>query len=436
MFDIIIYDCVQKKGRTTMEVIKIEGGRSLKGTVRIDSAKNSTVALIPAAILADSEVVLEGIPKIADVNRLGVLIEQLNGTYEINNDELIINPANLKNIPLVKEPVDKLRASYYFMGALLGKFKEVVIGMPGGCYLGPRPIDLHIKGFEALGATVKQEAGTIHLKAEELKGARIYLDFASVGATINIMLAAVKATGTTVIENAAKEPEIIDIANLLNSMGAKIKGAGTDEIRIMGVETLHGTRHTIIPDRIEAGTYITLAAAVGEEVVVENIIPQHIESLLSKLREMGVNLEVHPDHVIVRGGNKLKTVDFKTSIYPGLATDLQQPFVTLLTQAEGVGVGTDTIYSDRFKNCHELNKMGANIKVQSNSAIIQGPTKLSGTRVYATDLRAGASLVIAGLLATGVTEIGNVYHIDRGYSNIEQKLTNLGAKVWRETVTE
>ncbi len=419
-----------------MEVIKIEGGRPLKGTVRIDSAKNSTVALIPAAILADSEVVLEGIPQIADVNRLGVLIEQLNGTYDIQNDELIINPSNLKNIPLVKEPVDKLRASYYFMGALLGKFKEVVIGMPGGCYLGPRPIDLHIKGFEALGAKVTQEAGTIHLKADELKGARIYLDFASVGATINIMLAAVKATGTTIIENAAKEPEIIDIANLLNNMGAKIKGAGTEEIRITGVESLHGTRHAIIPDRIEAGTYITLAAAVGEEVVIENIIPQHIESLLSKLREMGVDLEVNKDHVIVRGGKTLKTVDFKTSTYPGLATDLQQPFVTLMTQAHGVGVGTDTIYSDRFKNCHELNKMGANIKVQSNSAIIQGPTKLSGTRVYATDLRAGASLVIAGLLASGVTEIGNVYHIDRGYSNIEQKLNALGAKVWRETVSE
>ena len=308
--------------------------------------------------------------------------------------------------------------------------------MPGGCYLGPRPIDLHLKGFEALGATITQEAGAIRLKAEQLKGAKIYLDFASVGATINIMLAAVKAEGTTVIENAAKEPEIIDLANLLNSMGAKIKGAGTGEIRIQGVSSLHGTRHAIIPDRIEAGTYITLAAVAGEEVKIDNIIPHHLEALIAKLREMGVDIEVHADHVIVRGRKEMKAVDFKTSTYPGLATDLQQPLVTLLTQATGVGMVTDTIYTDRFKNCFELNKMGANIKVQANSAIIQGPTKLHAARVQATDLRAGASLVIAGLIAEGITEIGNTYHIDRGYSNIEEKLNNIGAKVWRETVTE
>ncbi|MBP3908248.1 MAG: UDP-N-acetylglucosamine 1-carboxyvinyltransferase, partial [Turicibacter sp.] len=336
----------------------------------------------------------------------------------------------------VEGAVNKLRASYYFMGALLGKFKEAVIGMPGGCYLGPRPIDLHLKGFEALGATITQESGAIRLKAEKLTGAKIYLDFASVGATINIMLAAVKAEGTTVIENAAKEPEIIDLANLLNSMGAKIKGAGTGEIRIQGVSSLHGTRHAIIPDRIEAGTYITLAAVAGEEVKIDNIIPHHLEALIAKLREMGVDIDVHADHVIVRGRKEMKAVDFKTSTYPGLATDLQQPLVTLLTQATGVGMVTDTIYSDRFKNCFELNKMGANIKVQGNSAIVQGPTKLHAARVKATDLRAGASLVIAGLIAEGVTEIGNTYHIDRGYSNIEQKLNNIGAKVWRETVTE
>lgn len=251
-----------------MEVIKIEGGRPLRGTVRIDSAKNSTVALIPAAILADSSVILEGVPQIVDVDHLGMMIEQLNGTYKLENDELIIDPTNLINTPLIEGAVNKLRASYYFMGALLGKFKEAVIGMPGGCYLGPRPIDLHLKGFEALGATITQEAGAIKLKADVLRGAKIYLDFPSVGATINIMLAAVKAEGTTVIENAAKEPEIVDIANLLNSMGAKIKGAGTGEIRIQGVEKLHGTRHAIIPDRIEAGTYITLAAVAGEEVKI------------------------------------------------------------------------------------------------------------------------------------------------------------------------
>ena len=417
-----------------MEVIKIEGGRPLNGTVRIDSAKNSTVALIPAAILADSSVILEGVPQIVDVDHLGMMIEQLNGTYKLENDELIIDPTNLINTPLIEGAVNKLRASYYFMGALLGKFKEAVIGMPGGCYLGPRPIDLHLKGFEALGATITQESGAIRLK--KLTGAKIYLDFASVGATINIMLAAVKAEGTTIIENAAKEPEIIDLANLLNSMGAKIKGAGTGEIRIQGVSSLHGTRHAIIPDRIEAGTYITLAAVAGEEVKIDNIIPHHLEALIAKLREMGVDIDVHADHVIVRGGKEMKAVDFKTSTYPGLATDLQQPLVTLLTQATGVGMVTDTIYSDRFKNCFELNKMGANIKVQGNSAIVQGPTKLHAARVKATDLRAGASLVIAGLIAEGVTEIGNTYHIDRGYSNIEQKLNNIGAKVWRETVTE
>jgi len=419
-----------------MDVIKIEGGRPLKGTVRIDSAKNSTVALIPAAILADSPVILEGIPNIVDVKHLGTMIEQLNGTYEIDHDEFIIDPSQLKNTPLVEGAVTKLRASYYFMGALLGKFKEAVIGMPGGCYLGPRPIDLHLKGFEALGAEIKQEAGAIHLKADKLVGATIYLDFPSVGATINIMLAAVRAEGMTVIENAAKEPEIIDLANLLNSMGAKIKGVGTEEIRIQGVEELHGTRHAIIPDRIEAGTYIALAAAAGEEVKIDNIIPYHLEALISKLREMGVDIEVFDDHVIVRGRKDMKAVDFKTSIYPGLATDLQQPLVTLLTQATGFGMVTDTIYSDRFKNCYELNKMGADIKVNGNSAMVNGPYALQGARVKATDLRAGASLVIAALVADGVTEISNTYHIDRGYSNIEEKLTNIGAKIWREEVEE
>ena len=419
-----------------MEVIKIEGGRPLKGTVRIDSAKNSTVALIPAAILADSPVVLEGIPNIVDVKHLGTMIEQLNGTCHFEGDEFIIDPSELKNTPLVEGAVTKLRASYYFMGALLGKFKEAVIGMPGGCYLGPRPIDLHLKGFEALGASIKQEGGVIHLSAEKLTGATIYLDFPSVGATINIMLAAVRAEGLTVIENAAKEPEIIDLANLLNSMGASIKGVGTTEIRIQGVQKLGGARHAIIPDRIEAGTYIALAAAAAEEVKIENIIPQHLEALIFKLQEMGVDIEVFTDHVIVRGQKGMKAVDFKTSIYPGLATDLQQPLVTLLTQAGGLGMVTDTIYSDRFKNCYELNKMGADIKVNGNSAIVNGPSRLMGARVRATDLRAGASLVIAALVADGVTEISNTYHIDRGYSNIEEKLTNLGAKIWREDIEE
>ena len=413
-----------------MKIMEIEGGKDLSGTIRISGAKNATVALIPAAILSDEEATICNIPEITDTEALCDILSYLNVDVKRASESIIINPSNMKNIEIKEEFSKKLRASYYFMGALLGKFKEAVIGMPGGCYLGPRPIDLHLKGFEALGATITQEAGSIHLKAEKLTGAKIYLDFASVGATINIMLAAVKAEGMTVIENAAKEPEIIDLANLLNGMGANIKGAGTGEIRIQGVTELHGTRHAIIPDRIEAGTYITLAAVAGDEVKIDNIIPHHLEALIAKLREMGVDIEVHTDHVIVRGRKEMKAVDFKT------ATDLQQPLVTLLTQATGVGMVTDTIYSDRFKNCFELNKMGANIKVQGNSAIVQGPSKLSGARVKATDLRAGASLVIAGLIADGVTEIGNTYHIDRGYSNIEDKLNNIGAKVWREDVTE
>jgi len=420
-----------------MEVIKIEGGRPLKGTVTIDSAKNSTVALIPASILADSPVILENIPRIVDVERLGEMIEQLGGSYRYdgdNNEDFFINPTNIKNIPLLDGPVTQLRASYYFLGALLAKFKEVKIGMPGGCYLGPRPIDLHLKGFEALGATVEQDAGIIHMKADRLKGAKIYLDFPSVGATINIMIAASKAEGTTVIENAAKEPEIVDLSNLLNNMGAKIRGAGTGEIRIQGVDRLVGTRHGIIPDRIEAGTYIALAAAAAEEVTIDNIIPHHLDALISKLQEMGVDIDVNTDSVTVRGRQELTSVDFKTSIYPGLATDLQQPLVSLLTQATGSGKVEDTIYTDRFRNCHELNKMGANIDVIGRTAIITGSTSLKWARVMATDLRAGASLVIAGLVAEGVTEIGNTYHIDRGYSNIEEKLTNIGAKIWREVV--
>ena len=418
-----------------MEVIKIEGARPLRGVVKIDSAKNSTVALIPAAILAETPVTLEGIPNIIDVKHLGAMIAQLGGSFKYEEDDFIVDPTGLKSIPLIDGPVTKLRASYYFMGALLAKFNEAQIGMPGGCYLGPRPIDLHLKGFEALGATVTQEAGTIKLSAPNgLKGSRIYLDFPSVGATINIMLAASKAEGTTVIENAAKEPEIVDLANLLNGMGASVRGAGTEEIRIQGASRLTGVRHSIIPDRIEAGTYLALAVVAGEEIKIENIIPHHLEALISKLREMGADIDVQTDHVIVRGRKPLKAVDFKTSIYPGLATDLQQPLVTILAQSEGMGMVEDTIYSDRFKNCYELNKMGANIKVQANSAIVQGPTMLRGTRVVASDLRAGASLVIAALVAEGITEIENTHHIDRGYSNIEEKLTNLGAKVWRDEI--
>lgn len=413
-----------------MEVIKIEGGRPLNGTVRIDSAKNSTVALIPAAILADSSVILEGVPQIVDVEHLGMMIEQLNGTYKIDNDELIIDPTNLINTPLVEGAVNKLRASYYFMGALLGKFKEAVIGMPGGCYLGPRPIDLHLKGFEALGATITQESGAIRLKAEKLTGAKIYLDFASVGATINIMLAAVKAEGTTIIENAAKEPEIIDLANLLNSMGAKIKGAGTSIIKIEGVKYLHKCFTEVIPDRIEAGTYLIIGALLGENLKINKIIPSHLESLISKLKECGAKLQIKEDYIIVNRSDKYKPLKIKTQVYPGYPTDLQQIIVPLLTQCNGISRIEETIYENRFQNIKDTNKMGAKIEVIGNkNAIISGPTPLKGKQVSATDLRGGASLVVLGLIAEGTTTISNIEHIIRGYEDIITKLSQVGAKI-------
>ncbi|WP_349408844.1 UDP-N-acetylglucosamine 1-carboxyvinyltransferase [Pseudalkalibacillus sp. SCS-8] len=415
-----------------MEKLMIEGGHPLEGTVQISGAKNSAVALIPAAILADSTVTIDHLPNISDVGILRDLLEDIGGEAHLENDSLIVNPENMISMPLPNGKVKKLRASYYLMGAMLGRFKKAVIGLPGGCNLGPRPIDQHIKGFQALGATVTNEQGAIYLRADELVGARIYLDVVSVGATINIMLAAVRAKGRTIIENAAKEPEIIDVATLLSSMGAKIKGAGTDVIRIDGVDSLHGCRHSIIPDRIEAGTFMIMAAAMGNGVTIDNVIPLHLESLIAKLREMGVHIEESDDSVFVKRDREFNGVDVKTLVYPGFATDLQQPFTALLTSTEGTSIVTDTIYSSRFKHIDELRRMGANIKVEGRSAIINGPTPLEGAKVKATDLRAGASLVVAGLMAKGVTEISNIEHIDRGYENLVQKLKGLGAKVWRE----
>lgn len=419
-----------------MDKLKIAGGYPLTGTVRISGAKNSAVALIPATILADSPVTIEGLPEISDVELLKSLLEEIGGSVQFSNHEMTVDPSSMISMPLPNGKVKKLRASYYLMGAMLGRFKKAVIGLPGGCHLGPRPIDQHIKGFEALGASVTNEQGAIYLRADELVGARIYLDVVSVGATINIMLAAVRAKGRTIIENAAKEPEIIDVATLLTNMGAKIKGAGTDVIRIDGVDELHGCRHTIIPDRIEAGTYLILGAAVGEGILIDNIIPQHLESLIAKLREMGVPIETKDDQVFVGKADTFKAVDIKTLVYPGFPTDLQQPFTSLLTKAEGTSVVTDTIYGARFKHIDELRRMNANIKVEGRSAIISGPVKLQGAKVKASDLRAGASLVIAGLIAEGVTEITGVDHIDRGYSHLVEKLEGLGATIWREQLSK
>ncbi|MGM0837127.1 MAG: UDP-N-acetylglucosamine 1-carboxyvinyltransferase [Bacillota bacterium] len=421
-----------------MEKLKILGGNKLNGTVRVSGAKNSAVALIPATILADSPVTIEGLPKISDVEILSSLLEEIGGTVSMDGEDLTVDPSKMIAMPLPSGKVKKLRASYYLMGAMLGRFKKAVVGLPGGCHLGPRPIDQHIKGFEALGAEVTNEHGAIYLRADELRGARIYLDVVSVGATINIMLAAVKAKGRTLIENAAKEPEIIDVATLLSSMGAKIKGAGTDVIRIDGVESLHGCKHTIIPDRIEAGTYMIMAAATGGEMIIDNVIPTHLEPLIAKLREMGVRIEVNDnqDQLLVVPGEKLKSVDVKTLVHPGFPTDLQQPMTTLLTKAEGTSIVTDTIYSARFKHVDELRRMNAQIKVEGRSAIINGPVQLQGAKVKASDLRAGAALVIAGLLADGLTEVTGLEHIDRGYSHLEEKLEGLGATIWRESMTE
>lgn len=411
------------------DIIKIKGGRKLKGEVRISSAKNAAVALVPASVLASHVVTFLDIPDISDIDSLIQLLELLNINVIRRNNTLVIDPSEIKNVVMNHESVSKLRASYYFLGALLGRFKEVKMKMPGGCDLGPRPINLHLKGFEALGAKVDYDNGYYTIKADELIGSSIYLDFASVGATINIMMAAVFAKGRTVIENAAKEPEIIDVATLLNKMGAEIRGAGTDTITIDGVKELGGCVHEIIPDRIEAGTYIIMGAACGEYIKVNNVIPQHLDSLLSKLQEMGVNMKVGVDYIEIFESNNLKAIDIKTLPYPGLATDLQQPLTALMTQAVGISRVTETIYPERFKHCHELNKMGADIELEEARSIINGPTPLYGDIVTATDLRCGASLIIAALLADGETVIKDAYHIYRGYDSIKDKLKALGALV-------
>lgn len=419
-----------------MEVYKIQGGTPLKGNIKVSGAKNSAVALIPASILADSPVTIEGLPEISDVHTLQSLLEDIGGKVVFQDGTMTIDPSDMISMPLPNGNVKKLRASYYLMGAMLGKFKKAVIGLPGGCHLGPRPIDQHIKGFEALGAKVTNEHGAIYLRADELKGAKIYLDIVSVGATINIMLAAVLAKGKTVIENAAKEPEIIDVATLLSNMGANIKGAGTNVIRIEGVESLNGTRHTIIPDRIEAGTFMIMAATAGEGVTIENVIPLHVEAVTAKLREMGVVVEEDEEKIFIPKTEALKAVDVKTLVYPGFPTDLQQPFCVLSTQAEGASMLTDTIYSARFKQIDELRRMNASSKVEGRSAIIHGPTPLHAAKVKASDLRAGASLVIAGLIAEGETEIQGISHIERGYGGLIEKLRGLGAKIEKVEVPD
>ncbi len=419
-----------------MEQLCLRGGRQLQGTVTISGAKNSAVALIPAAILGNQTITIENLPKIRDVHIYKQILEQLSAKVIHKNDTLVIEPRDMVCQPVTNGLVAELRASYYLMGAMLGKFGESCVGLPGGCDLGPRPIDQHLKGFQALGASIEQHKGSLLLKAKQLRGAKIYLDVVSVGATINIMLAAVRAEGQTIIENAAKEPEIIDIATILTSMGADIKGAGTDVIKITGVDNLGGCRHSIIPDRIEAGTFMLAAAATKGEVILDAVIPKHLEPITAKLREIGVEIEEADEQLLVRGKPEYRAVDVRTLPYPGFPTDLQQPITTLLTQATGCSIVTDNIYSSRFKHIDELKRMGANVKVEGRTAVIEGKVALQGARVSATDLRAGAALIIAGLCAEGVTSISGVQYIDRGYERIEQKLNQLGAEVWRETVEE
>lgn len=412
-----------------MKVIEIDGGHKLTGSIRVSGAKNATVALIPAAILTDEEVTICNVPEITDTNDLCAILNTLKVDIKRASESIIINPSKMENTEITEEFSKKLRASYYFMGALLGKYGKAVMYFPGGCSIGARPIDLHLKGFEALGAKVTVDKNKYTVEATELKGANIYLDIASVGATINIMLAAVKAKGKTIIDNAAKEPEIVNVATFLNNMGARITGAGTSTIKIEGVDYLHQCFHEVIPDRIEAGTYIIIGALSGAPLKVDNIIPEHIDSLISKLEEIGVNLELGSDYVIINSKDSYKSTNIKTAVYPGFPTDLQQPFTVLLTQSSGKSKVTETIWENRFMHIPYLNDLGADITVNNQTATILGPTKLKGCQVVATDLRAGAAMIAAGLKADGRTTITNVEHILRGYEDIVEKLSEVGAKI-------
>ena len=414
-----------------MKILEITGGNTLSGTIRISGAKNSSVALIPAAILSDEEVTICNVPEISDTDTLCEILDYLNVENKRASESIVINPNNLENKEIGENYSKKLRASYYFMGALLGKYKKAVMYFPGGCSIGARPIDLHLKGFEALGAKVTNEKNKYIVEAEELKGANIYLDIASVGATINIMLAAVRAKGTTVIDNAAKEPEIVNVATFLNNMGAKITGAGTSTIKITGVDTLHKCFHEVIPDRIEAGTYILIGALCGNQLKIDNIIPEHIDSLLSKLEEIGTELEIGADYVIVSKSDRYKSTNIKTAVYPGFPTDLQPQMGVVLATANGTSIINESIWESRFQYTAELNKMGANITAQGKTAIFEGVDELFGAPVYSTDLRAGAALIVAGVSANGVTEVYNLGHIDRGYENIEEKFRKIGANIKR-----
>ncbi len=414
-----------------MPKIKIEGGHKLTGTVTVSGAKNSVVALIPAAILCDETVTISNVPNITDVDDLENILVHLNAKINREDGKVEINSSDIVNKEITESLSKKLRASYYFMGALLGKFNKVDMYFPGGCAIGARPINLHLKGFELLGAKITEEDNHFIIEADKLKGNNIYLDFPSVGATINIMLAAVKAKGKTIIDNAAQEPEIVNIATFLNNMGAKIKGAGTSTITITGVKYLHSCFHEVIPDRIEAGTYLIIGALLGHNLKIDNMIPNHLEALIAKLTEAGVGMEIGLDNVIINEVKDYKSIEVKTLVYPGFPTDLQQVMTTFLTQCKGKSTVEETIYENRFQNIKELKKMGAkaNIRKDNRKATIKGKTELHSADVIATDLRGGASLLVAALVAEGTSTIDNIAYILRGYDRIVEKLTQVGAKI-------
>jgi len=410
----------------------VKGQQRLTGKITINGAKNSALALLPAALLTEDKVKLDNLPCITDIDKLLDIIRSLGASVDSPGDRcLCIDGGNVDRFSPPDTLVNQLRASYYLMGSLLGRFGRAEIPLPGGCDLGPRPIDQHIKGFSAMGAKVEMEHGFIKLTAGELRGANIYLDVVSVGATINIMLAAVKAEGRTVIENAAREPEIVDVANFLNGMGAQIRGAGTDVIKIQGVKNLHAVEHSVIPDRIEAGTFMIAAAATNGEVMVEGVIPRHLEPVSAKLKEVGVTVEAGPDFLSVKGADLLLPCDVKTFPYPGFPTDLQPHMMVLLLKAPGVSLVTENIFERRFGHIDELRKMGARITLEGRTAIIEGGHNLTSASLRAMDLRGGAAFIIAGLMAAGDTVISNVKYIDRGYERIEERFQDVGVTVER-----
>ncbi len=412
-----------------MKKLVIDGCKDISGTIKISGAKNSIVALIPASILTSGICVITNVPDISDVRILIDMMEELGSIITFENEVLTIDNSNVQNKKITEEYAGKLRASYYFMGSLIGKYHEAEIAYPGGCVIGSRPINYHIESFKKMGINVNNVADHYIMKTDELNGNEFYFDFPSVGATINIMLAAILAKGKTVIYNAAKEPEIANVASFLNSMGAKVFGAGTSTIEIIGVEELHDGFVEVIPDRIEAGTYIMIGALIGNNLKIENIVEKHLESLLYKLKEAGVKYEINNNSIILSKVEHLKPVNIKTTVYPGFPTDLGQPMSTFLTQCEGESLFEETIYENRLRHVPHLNSMGANIQAFDKKAIIMGKTPLVGKKVKATDLRAGASMLVAGLIATGTTEIQNIEHLLRGYERIVEKLESVGVNI-------